>query len=132
MKIVNIDGVILHIFWSTWGNSTNFSEKMWLMITLVTKNLGFTLSLEDTFLEKPQGGPPESFKGYNKIRRLDWSWFGVKGKVSKFLIFYSSMGVEIYFKKCWRQEINDTSLKMSFNIDDVIPIKAMFMSLQIL
>ena len=30
-----------------------FLEKMWLMITLkVTKNLGFTHSLEDTFLKK--------------------------------------------------------------------------------
>ena len=34
-----------------------FSGKMWLRIILkVTKNLGFTLSLEDTFFEKPQGG----------------------------------------------------------------------------
>ena len=33
-----------------------FSGKMWLMIVLkVTKNQGFTLSLENTFLEKPQG-----------------------------------------------------------------------------
>ena len=33
-----------------------FSGKMWLMITLkVTKKQGFILSLEDTFLEKPQG-----------------------------------------------------------------------------
>ena len=34
-----------------------FSRKMYLMIILkVTKNQGFTLSLEDTFFEKPQGG----------------------------------------------------------------------------
>ena len=34
-----------------------FSGKMCLMIILkVRKNLGFTLSLEDTFFEKPQGG----------------------------------------------------------------------------
>ena len=33
-----------------------FSGKMCLMIILkVTKNQGFTLRLEDTFLEKPQG-----------------------------------------------------------------------------
>ena len=32
------------------------SEKMWLMIILkFTKNQEFTLSLEDTFLEKPPG-----------------------------------------------------------------------------
>ena len=31
--------------------------KMWLMIILkVTKNQGFTFSLEDTVFEKPQGG----------------------------------------------------------------------------
>ena len=34
-----------------------FSGKMWLMIiSKVTKNQRFTLSLEDTVLEKPQGG----------------------------------------------------------------------------
>ena len=34
-----------------------FSGKMCLMIILkVTKNQGFTLSLEDIFFEKPQGG----------------------------------------------------------------------------
>ena len=43
-----------------------FLEKMWLMITLkVTKNLGFTHSLEDTFFEKKKyigegGGVPQS------------------------------------------------------------------------
>ena len=45
-----------------------FLEKMWLMITLkVTKNLGFTHSLEDTFFEKKnisgkggEGGVPQS------------------------------------------------------------------------
>ena len=44
-----------------------FLEKMWLMITLkVTKNLGFTHSLEDTFFEKKnisgkgRGGVPQS------------------------------------------------------------------------
>ena len=34
-----------------------FSGKMYLMMILkVTKNQGFTLSLEDTFFEKPQEG----------------------------------------------------------------------------
>ena len=37
-----------------------FSGKMCLMIILkVTKKQGFTLSLEDTFFEKPQGGGGE-------------------------------------------------------------------------
>ena len=55
MKIVNIDGEHLHIF----------PGKMWPMrISKVTKKQAFTLSLEDTFFEKPQGGPfPQPFKG---------------------------------------------------------------------
>ena len=52
MKIVNIDGENLDFFWTTREISMKFSGKMWLMIMLkVTKNQGFTLSLEDTFLE---------------------------------------------------------------------------------
>ena len=48
-KIVNIDWESLYIFWNFWG----ISGKMWLMIILkLTKNQGFTLSLEDTFSEK--------------------------------------------------------------------------------
>ena len=36
-----------------------------MIIIKVTKNQGFALSLEDTFLEKPQGGKliPQPFKG---------------------------------------------------------------------
>ena len=50
MKIANIDRQIFHMFWTT-------SEKMYFKIILkVTKNQGFTLSLEDTFFEKPLGG----------------------------------------------------------------------------
>ena len=57
MKIVNIDGKILHIFWKTWGISKKFSGKMWLMIILkVTKNQGFIISLEDTVSENSQAG----------------------------------------------------------------------------
>ena len=57
MKIANIDKEIFHNFWTTSGISMKFSGKMWLMIILkVTKNQGLTLSLENTFLEKPQGG----------------------------------------------------------------------------
>ena len=56
MKIANIDREILHIFWTTWGISMKFAGKMCLMIILkVTKNQGFSLSLEDTFFEKSQG-----------------------------------------------------------------------------
>ena len=55
MKIANIDREILHIFWTTWGISMKFSVKMIFMIILkVTKDQGFTLSLEDTFFKKSQ------------------------------------------------------------------------------
>ena len=44
-----------------------FSEKMWLMIILkVTKKQDFTLSLEDAYFQKPQGGqtePPSAVLG---------------------------------------------------------------------
>ena len=54
--IANIDREILYNFWATWRIFITFSGKMWLMIILkVKKEQGFTLSLEDTFFEKPQG-----------------------------------------------------------------------------
>ena len=56
MKTANIDREFLHIFWTIWGKSMNFSGKMCFKIILkVSKNQGFTLSLEDTIFEKPQG-----------------------------------------------------------------------------
>ena len=57
MKIANIDTEFLHIFWTAWGNSMKFSRKVCLKIVLkVRKKQSLTLSLEDTFFEKPQGG----------------------------------------------------------------------------
>ena len=57
MKIANTDTEILHNFWTFLGISMKFSRKILLMTILkVTKNQGFTLSLEDKFFEKPQGG----------------------------------------------------------------------------
>ena len=54
MKIGNIAREILHNFLTTWLISMKFSGKMYLMIILkVTKNQAFSLSLEDTFFEKP-------------------------------------------------------------------------------
>ena len=65
MKIANIDREFLHIFWTTWGNSMKFSEKMCLKIILkVTKNQGLTLSLEDTFFEKLHGGVNNNDMGH--------------------------------------------------------------------
>ena len=44
------------MFSKTWGISMKFSGKMWVVIILkVTKKQAFTLSLEDTYFEKPQG-----------------------------------------------------------------------------
>ena len=56
MKIFNIEVEDLYISWMTWGISVEFSGKMWLIITLkVTKNQGFTLSLENKFWKKNTG-----------------------------------------------------------------------------
>ena len=47
-----------------------FSGKIWFMIILkVTKKQGFTLSSEDTFLEKPQG-----VGGQDRFRVLELNW----------------------------------------------------------
>ena len=52
-----IGGESLHVFWTNWGISMKFSRKMWLtMISKVTKKKGFTITLDNKFLEKPQGG----------------------------------------------------------------------------
>ena len=57
LKIANIGRESLQIFWTNRGISMKFSRKMWLMIILkVTKNQGFTLYLEDSFLENQNGG----------------------------------------------------------------------------
>ena len=64
MKIVNIEEENLHIFWTTWV--TKFSGKMLLIIILkVTKNWGFTLFLQNAFLENLQGDQidPSAFLG---------------------------------------------------------------------
>ena len=103
MKIVNIEGANLHIFWTTWGVSMTFSGKIWLMVILkkVTKNqaslslsllslclsllslclslslsqsvcLSVSLSLEDTFWEKPQGGSPSLLRvNLNTLRNRE-------------------------------------------------------------
>ena len=48
-----------------------FLGKMQLMIILdVTKYQGFTLFLEDTFLEKIQGGKRQPFKGWEFLHYM--------------------------------------------------------------
>ena len=57
MKIVNIDGEILYIIWTTWGISMKLSGKMWIMIILkVSKNQGFTLQPRRYTFGKTTGG----------------------------------------------------------------------------
>ena len=61
MKIVNIDGENLHTSERLEEFQGNFREICDFL--KVTKKQGFTLPLEDTFLEKPQGDriyPPPS------------------------------------------------------------------------
>ena len=75
MKIVNIEEENLHIFWTSWGISMKFPEKMSLMIILkVRKSQYSILFLRNTFLEKQKVGewgggrgvvkytPPSSFR----------------------------------------------------------------------
>ena len=80
MKIATVNREIIHNFWTTWGVSIKFSWKMWIMIILkVTKKQGLTLSLEDTFFAKRQGGsnslppPPPAILGLNKLKLGLWS-----------------------------------------------------------
>ena len=67
MKIANIDWESLHISWTIYETLMKLSEKMWFMtIFKLTKNQSFTLSLKNTFLEKPQvwhrEEPPSRFR----------------------------------------------------------------------
>ena len=108
MKLANIDKENLYIFQTTWGSSMKFSGKMCLVIILkVTKKQGFTPSLENTVLKKPQGGgqnyPTPSlvrfksswFQGEKKliylislnIRSLIWRWSLTYCKVQHYLLF---------------------------------------------
>ena len=55
MRIGNIYGGNILVFWATWI-SMKFSGRMWLMIKLKsTKNQGFTIYPKYVFLEKPEG-----------------------------------------------------------------------------
>ena len=73
MKIANIGREFLHIFWTPLENPMKFSGKMRFKVILkATIKQGFTLSLEDTFFEKPQGGgsiwtPPLAVLGLRNL-----------------------------------------------------------------
>ena len=72
---------------------------MWLMIILlVTKNQGFTLSLEDTFLERPQG--------------LRSKWTSPR---SVFLEFKNNIISFLYHRLWWRD--SDPSSWQSYTLE---------------
>ena len=64
---VNIDGVNLHIFQTTWGISIKLSEEMWLVIVLniIKKTMASSSLYKIHFWKKKQGGqidPPSSLR----------------------------------------------------------------------
>ena len=65
IKMVNIEGENLRIFWTTWGISMTFSGEMWLMMILkVTK--------KQCFAKNPE-------KNHRGIRLLPLAFLGLKG-----------------------------------------------------
>ena len=67
----------LHIFWKTRWILLKFSGKINLVIiSKVTENKSFTLSLEKIISEKRQGGQIDSsvFLGLRIIIQLNWKW----------------------------------------------------------
>ena len=86
IKIVNVDGENLHIFWTAWGIATKFSEKMWFMIILlkVTKKPGLHPHSKRGILEKPQAWV-ELNPSYLKVKNATFSlihWQKSKGKAT--------------------------------------------------
>ena len=57
MKIVNIDGESLHIYWTTWGILMKSSREIWLMIILkITKKPGLHPLSRRCIFGKTTGG----------------------------------------------------------------------------
>ena len=77
MKTVNIEENHLHIFWTTWGISIKFSEKIWLKIILkVTKKQGIILCLKNAFLEIWQkGGGQTDPPGLFRVKEIIWNLY---------------------------------------------------------
>ena len=89
MNIVDIDGENLHIFWTTWEISMKVSGKMWLMIILkATKNQSFPLSLEHTFLDKPQGWGSNWSPSLLRVNRMKIKNLIRVGNVAKCFSFH--------------------------------------------
>ena len=75
MKIVNSQEENLQIFWTSWAISTNFSEKIWLMIMLkVTENSASPFLWKREFWKKQQawGRGGEGVK-LTSLAFLEWS-----------------------------------------------------------
>ena len=101
MNIVNIDGENLHIFWTSWEISMKYSGKMWFMMILkFTKNKGFALSLEDTFLEKPQQGGMKLTPSSLGLKYASSIYYEKLDKIfdgTRYLIMFKSKISYLYF-----------------------------------
>ena len=95
MKKGNVQRINLHTFSTSWESSMKFSGKMWLMIILkVTKNQGFTLSLQQNHIfGKTTGGA--AFLGLSAVKRIvNMMWW------LKFIVYVYI--IVLYFKRIKR------------------------------
>ena len=95
MEILNIDEENLHIFWTTWEISMKFFGK----------KQGFTLSLEDKFLEEPQEG------------RLNWPWIHISS-LSCWGLLQAPEGCFKEKKKCLQQMLLLWNFSQIKNLND--------------
>ena len=94
-----------------------------MIILKVTKNQGFTLSLKDTFFEKPQGrrgqiDPPSRFRVNIKIKYTTWNKIcviDVSVYIYVFFVPFDTISPIISFYFQWsnrnNKELGPTSLK---------------------
>ena len=101
MKLANIDEENLHIFLATWGTLMKFSEKMCLIIILkVTKKQGFTSSVENTVLKKPQGGDQIDSPSLFRVKKTLDPWQGSEySSGSEYTRILNVPGLHKVFKK---------------------------------
>ena len=81
MKIANIGREILHIFWTTWGNSMKVSGKMCFKIILSHKKPG----LHPLFFRNPpgEGGQIGGSTQIKKKKTKDFEKFCMKRNINK-------------------------------------------------
>ena len=105
IKILNIEGENLRMFWSIWGISMEFYGKAWLMIILkVRKNHGFTLSLEITFLVKTTGGSNWPISLFRVNVLLFWLVF-IYGKTKIWIMHCPTYAKYVHFLQSFLMEV---------------------------